>query len=105
MFSPGICDRIDDEPVRLLRPDFGDVFVRREATERIKPTGEIIGCFEVCEEHPQLFVALVMEALDGRISACAVHSLDLTVGPRVVRLGQPVLEVVCIVDHVEAHLP
>jgi hypothetical protein len=50
-------DQINDEPVRLGRLDLGDVFVRREATERLKPTGEIIGCHEICGVHPQLLVA------------------------------------------------
>ncbi len=45
-----------------------------------------------------------MEAFDGRPLDRAVHPLHLTVGPRVVRLGQPVLDVVCFADHVEAHL-
>ena len=53
----------------------------------------------------QLVVVLVVEALDGRVLDRAVHALDLAVGPRVVRLGQPVLDPVCLADHVEAHRP
>ena len=30
-------------------------------------------------------------------------TLDLTVGPRMVRFGEPVLDIVCLADHVEAH--
>ena len=45
-----------------------------------------------------------MEAFDGRLLDGAVHPLDLTVGPRVVRFGEPVLDPVCLADHVEAHL-
>ena len=47
------------------------------------PTGEIIGRYEVCEVHPQLVVAPVVKAFDGRLLNRAVHSLDLTVGPRI----------------------
>ena len=49
-------------------------------------------------------MALVVEAFDGRVLDGAVHPLDLAVGPRMVRLGEPVLDVVCLADHVEAHL-
>ncbi len=45
-----------------------------------------------------------MEAFDGRFLDCAIHPLDMTIGPRVVRLGEPLLDVVCLADHGEAHL-
>src|SRR6478735_8585208 len=45
-----------------------------------------------------------MEAFDGRLLDGPVHALDLTVGPRVVRFGEPVLDAVRLADHVEAHL-
>ncbi len=45
-----------------------------------------------------------MEAFDSRLLDGPVHPLDLTVGPRVVRLSKPVFDVVRIADHVEAHL-
>ena len=41
----------------------------------------------------QLVVALVVESLDGGILDGAVHALDLAIGPRVPRLGQPVLDI------------
>ena len=40
-------------------------------------------------------------ALDRGFLDCAVHALDLAVGPRVVRLGKPVVDLVCAADHVE----
>jgi hypothetical protein len=40
----------------------------------------------------QLIVAVVMETFDGCVLVCAVHAFCLTVGPRVARLGQPVLD-------------
>lgn len=49
-------------------------------------------------------MAFVMEAFDGRFLDGAVHPLDLTVGPRVVRLGEPMFDIVGLADHVEAHL-
>ena len=49
-------------------------------------------------------MALIVEAFDGRFLDGPVHPLDLSVGPRVVRFGEPVLDVVGLADHVEAHL-
>jgi len=54
--------------------------------------------------RPQLIVAFVVEAFDGRLLDGAVHPFDLPVGPWMVRLGEPVLDVVGLADHVEAHL-
>ena len=50
-------------------------------------------------------MALVVEAFNGSLLDGAVHPLDLTINPRVVRLCEPVLDVVRLTDHVEAHLP
>jgi hypothetical protein len=42
----------------------------------------------------QFLVGLVVEALDGRLLDCAVHALDLAVGPRMPGLGQAMVDVV-----------
>lgn len=55
--------------------------------------------------QPELDVAIIVVALDGRVLDGAVHPLDLTIGPRVVRLGQTVPDPVCLTDHVKTHLP
>lgn len=44
--------------------------------------GEIVGGEEVDDVLPQLFVRLVMVALDGRLLDRPVHSFDLAVRPR-----------------------
>ena len=44
-----------------------------------------------------------MVSLDRRVLDRPVHPLDLAVGPRMVGLRQPVLDPVCLTDHVEAH--
>ena len=54
--------------------------------------------------RPQLVVAFVVEALDGRLFDGPVHPLDLAVRPRMVRFGEPVLDAIRFADHVEAHL-
>ena len=48
--------------------------------------------------------ALVV-AFDSCALDCAVHPLDPAICPRMVRLGQPMLDPVCLADHVETHLP
>ena len=53
----------------------------------------------------ELIVAVVVEAFDGGLFDRAVHALDLAIGPRVVGLGEPVLDAVGLTDHVEAHRP
>jgi len=45
-----------------------------------------------------------MDAFDGRFFDRAVHPFNLTVGLEMIRLGEPVLNVVCLADHVEAYL-
>lgn len=52
----------------------------------------------------QPVMALVVEAFDGGFFDGPVHPLDLTVGSRMVRFGEPVFDVVCLADHVEADL-
>jgi hypothetical protein len=60
---------------------------------------------EVREVRSQLIVGFVVEAFYSRVLDRSVHSLDLTIGPRVVGLGQAVLDPVGFADHVEAHWP
>jgi len=51
---------------------------------------------------PQLIVAVVVVALDRRLLEGPVHALDLAIGPRVVWLGEPMLDVVRLADLIEA---
>jgi len=62
------------------------------------------GRHEVGEVHLQLLVALVVKAFDGRFLNHADYPLDLTVGPRMVGIAKPVLNVIGLADHVNAHL-
>lgn len=50
-------------------------------------------------------MVVVEEVFDGGVFYRAVHSLDLAIGPWVVWLGWPMLDLLCPTDHVEAHLP
>ena len=61
----------------------------------------VVGIHEELQVHPELVVGVVVVALDRGVLDGAVHPLDLTVGPRMVHLGQPMLDVVLAADAVE----
>ena len=61
----------------------------------------IVGADEQMQMRSKLSMAVVTVALDGRVLDRAVHSLDLPVGPTVVHLGQPVLDVLLVADAIE----
>lgn len=46
-----------------------------------------------------------MVSLHCRLLDRAVYSFDLAIGPRVIWLGEVVLNSICFADHVEPHLP
>lgn len=50
-------------------------------------------------------MTVVMEAFDGCVLDRSVYPLALAVGRGMVRLGEAMLDVAGLVDHVEAHLP
>lgn len=81
------------EPGGLFGPGFADGFVGREATQCLQAAGEVVGRHEVGEMPAEFVVALVVEALDGRLLDSAVHALDLAIRPRMPRLGQPMFDV------------
>ena len=84
---------------------FADAFVGREAVEGLEPSCEVVGCHKVREVRAQLVVAVVMVPFDSGLLDRAVHPLDLTIRPGMVRLGKPMLDPICLADHVEPHLP
>ena len=80
---------------------FADEFVGREALEGLEPASEVVGVDEVPQIPPQVFVSVIVEALDGCVLDGAVHALDLPVGPRMIDLGEPVLDAVLAANPVE----
>lgn len=48
-----------------LIPDFADVFVGRDAFERLQSASDVVVCHVVAEVGAQLVVVIVLEALDG----------------------------------------
>ena len=74
-------------------PRFADGFVWCEALQGLETSTEVVGGNEVGEVLPELVVAVVVVAFDRRVLDRPVHSLDLTVGPGMPRLCQPMVYV------------
>ena len=69
------------------------------------PSGRFGGCDKVCEMDAQSFMIILVIPLDCGVLDCSVHSLDLTVSLWLVGFGQPMLNPVCVTDHVKTHRP
>ena len=96
-----MLERIKCEACFLRRPDFADIFVWREALQRLETSAVIVSVDEVDEVIFELSVTIIMIASDGRFLDRPVHALDLTVGPRVLDLSQPMFDPVLPAAHVE----
>ena len=94
-------DRIEPESFRLFCPDVAGVFVGREPFEGLEAPGEVVGGDEVAEVAAELVVAVVVVAFDGCFLDRPVHPFDLAVGPRMVRLGQPMLDAMALAGPIE----
>ena len=95
--------RIQDEFVWLRSLYFANLFAGRETNDCLESSREVVGCYEVCEMYPKLFVVVVVEAFDCRVFDRAAHALDLAVGPWVVRFCKAMLDTIGHEDHVEVH--
>lgn len=100
MFGPGIFWS-GFESLRFACPAFADELVRREAFEGFQPSTEIVSVDEISEMASQLVVAVVVIAFDGGFLDNAVHSLDLTIGPRMIDFGEAMRDAVLAASHVE----
>ncbi len=98
---------INDKPIRLICPDFADVFIGCEALEGFEPPGEVIGHHEAVEMGLQLFMRVVVIPFYSRFLDGSVHALDLPVRPGMVGLGEAVLDVIGLAAHIEhvRHIP
>ena len=101
VWSRHLMGWIQVEAVRLICPAFADVFVRREAPKGLQATTVIVGINEVVEVGGQLGMAVVMVAFDSRFLDRSIHPFDLTVGPGMLHLGQPMLDPLFLADPVE----
>ena len=87
-------ERVERESYWFGCPCFADGFVGGETLEGLQSAAEVVGVDEVVEVPAELVVGVVVEALDGGFLDRPVHAFDLTVGPGMARLGQPVIDVV-----------
>ena len=52
----------------------------------------------------KLIMAIIMIPFDRRVFDCSVHALDLTIRPRMVWLGQPMVDTIGFADEIKPHL-
>lgn len=95
--SQHVMGWIKPEPVWFFCPLFGDELEGGQAAKGLQSSGEVVGCDEVVQMRSQLLVRAVMVTpygrfLDGPVPLAGrclhanieKHTLDLTVGSRVV---------------------
>ena len=106
--SRHLLERVSFESLWLGSPGFADELVWGEACEGLEASGEVVGVDEVAQVGAQLIVGLVEVAFDGGVFDGAVHSLDLTIGPRMLDLGQPMFDAILLaaqIEHMSRILP
>lgn len=87
-------ERVKNEPLGLCCRDLADVFVGCEPLESLQATSKVVRLDEVVKVGLKLAVSLVVIAFDGCFLDRAIHSLDLTIRPRMLDLGQSMLDAV-----------
>ena len=65
----------------------------------------VVGIEEIAEVRAEVAMAIVVIPFYGRVFNRAVHALDLSVRPRVVWLGQAMLNAICSANDVKPHGP
>ena len=85
-----MLERVQSESFRLGCPSFE--LVGGEAIKGLQSPGEVVGGDEVGKMPNELIVRFVVISLDGRVLDCPVHPLDLSIGPRMIGLGQSMFD-------------
>ena len=85
---------IESEPLWLFCPCLADELERCEAVEGFESLGIVVGIEEGRQVGLQPFVVVVVVAAHSSLFESAVHSFDLAVRPRMVRLGESMIDVV-----------
>ena len=78
-----------------------DELVGCETFEGLQSSSEIVSVDEVLKVSAQLVVVVVVEAFDGGVLDGSVHPLHLPIRPRMIDLGEPVLDAVLVTDPIE----
>ena len=82
-------------------PSFADVLVGSELPQGLEALSEVVGVEEGFELLSELRLGFVVIAPNGGFLEGAVHPLDLTIGPGMIRLGAAVLNTMLAADAVE----
>ena len=90
-----------DEAVWLIGPAFVDVLEDGEALQCLQSLGEVVSVDEGLEVLAQSVVRGIVVSPHSRFLQCAIHPLDLTIGPGMADLGEPVFDPVFPATHVE----
>ena len=93
--------RVDFEPCWLFGPGVADGLEGGSPSQRLEVLGEVVGGDEGQHMGLEGLEVRIVEGFDGGFLDRAVHALGLSVGPRVVRLGEPVLDAVLAADALE----
>ena len=86
-------ERVEGEPFGLFCPISADELGRCEAFQRLQSAAKLVGGNEVGKRRAELLVVAGVEALDGCFLDGALPSFDLTFGPGLPWLAQPMLDV------------
>ncbi len=92
---------IEFESFGFFCPCFHDEFVGCQTLESFEPAGIVICVDEVGEVGFELLMPIVMVAFDNGFFDRPVHALDLSIGPRVLDLGQAVFDAVLAASDVK----
>jgi hypothetical protein len=92
---------IDRKALRFFLPALTDVFVGSQAFEGFPSLGKIVSHLEGVEMFLQVLMGLVIVFLHDGLFEGAIHPLNLAVRPRMLHLGQPVLNALLTADTLE----
>jgi len=98
-------DWVESKSVWGLRPELAEVFVGREAFERLESSCEVVGSEEVGQVRFELVMGVVEVSFDRSVLDGPVHPFDLPVSPGVVGFCQPVFDSMNETESVEWMAP
>jgi hypothetical protein len=87
-----LLERIQSESFGFGCPSFADELEGGEAVKGLQSPSVVVGGDEVGEMPNELIVGCVVISLDGRVLDRPIHPLDLSIGPRMIGLGQPMFD-------------
>lgn len=70
-----------------------DELISGEAAEGFEPLGKVVGIEEGAQMLLELSMAIVVISSHSGFLDGAIHAFDLTIGPRVIWLGQAMIDV------------